>query len=223
MNVRTSAILFDMDNTLLQSNIDYAAMKAEVYAWLAGSGLLPTGYPVHEATTSTMIRDARERGLAGEGLAAVWQIAAKHETAGMAGAGLEPGVLSMLDELGTIVGLKLAVLTNNARAAADRALRETGVLERFELILGREDVPELKPSPQAVLAVLRHCPGIGAAEWLAVGDSWIDGAAAAGAGVPFVAYRADREQLQARGVMPVAAIEHWNEFTSLVRADMGVE
>ena len=26
MNVRPSAILFDMDNTLLQSNIDYAAI-----------------------------------------------------------------------------------------------------------------------------------------------------------------------------------------------------
>ncbi len=206
-----------MDNTLLQSKIDYAAMKLDVYEWLASSGVLPTDYPVQEQTTSTMIRDARAQGLAGEGLAAVWAIAAKHETAGMADAGLEPGVLSMLDELQS-EGLVLAVLTNNARAAADRALRETGVLDRFELVLGREDVPELKPSPEAVLAVLRRYPGMDAADWLAVGDSWIDGAAAAGAGVPFVAYRADRKELRARGVLPVAAIEHWEDFAALVLA-----
>jgi phosphoglycolate phosphatase len=215
--LRPRAILFDMDNTLLQSNIDYAAMKADVYEWLAGSGLLPDGYPMHAETTSTMIMHARGFGLSDEQLAAVWRIAARHETAGMAGAGLKPGAHAMLDKLGAIEGLTLAVMTNNTRAAADRALRETGVLGRFEFVLGREDVPELKPSPEAVLAVMRRCPGMEAADWLAVGDSWIDGAAAAGAGVPFIAYRADLEQLRKRGVVPVAAIEHWDDFALLVR------
>jgi len=210
------AILFDMDNTLLHSRIDYAAMKAEVYDYLASAGFLPEGYPIQAQTTSTLILHAREQGLSGERLAAVWEIAAKHETAGMKDADLEPGALAMLDALRAAGGLKLAVLTNNARAAADRALRETGVLDRFDLVLGREDVPELKPSPTAVSAVLARCPELQPAEWLAVGDAWIDGAAASGAGVPFVAYRADRAAMRARGVQPIAAIEHWDAFLPLL-------
>src|SRR2546426_12758658 len=37
-----------------------------------------------------------------------------------------------------------------------------------------------------------------------VGDSWVDGVAAAAVGVPFVAYRAHAADLTRRGVTPVA-------------------
>jgi beta-phosphoglucomutase-like phosphatase (HAD superfamily) len=39
-----------------------------------------------------------------------------------------------------------------------------------------------------------------------VGDSWVDGVAAAAAGVPFVAYRPDPDELARRGVSPLAAL-----------------
>jgi phosphoglycolate phosphatase-like HAD superfamily hydrolase len=39
-----------------------------------------------------------------------------------------------------------------------------------------------------------------------VGDSWVDGLAAAKAGVPFIAYRAKEAELARWGVTPVAAL-----------------
>ena len=39
-----------------------------------------------------------------------------------------------------------------------------------------------------------------------VGDSWVDGAAAQAGGVPFIAYRPDDAELEARGVVPIARI-----------------
>jgi len=39
-----------------------------------------------------------------------------------------------------------------------------------------------------------------------VGDSWVDGAAAQAAGVPFIAYRPDRAEMAQRGVVIAAEI-----------------
>jgi len=39
-----------------------------------------------------------------------------------------------------------------------------------------------------------------------VGDSWVDGAAAQAGGVPFIAYRPDRAEMERRGVVIAAEI-----------------
>jgi phosphoglycolate phosphatase-like HAD superfamily hydrolase len=48
------------------------------------------------------------------------------------------------------------------------------------------------------------CPAV------VVGDSWVDGVAAAAAGVPFVAYRANPADLARWQVTPVAALSDLN-------------
>lgn len=210
---RVRAILFDMDNTLLASRIDYAAMRREV-----GARLVREGYLAEEetegGTTASLIQAAIGRGLAGEALDRVWAICARHEAEGMRGAGLEPGARDVLEELSGR-GLLLAVLTNNAVAAAERALRDTGIRHYFDAVFGRESVPEPKPSPAAVQAILARYPDVPPGRWLAVGDTWIDGAAAAGAGIAFAAYRASSD-LAARGVVPDVRIERLGELADLV-------
>jgi phosphoglycolate phosphatase len=52
---------------------------------------------------------------------------------------------------------------------------------------------------------LPHAPA--GLEAVVVGDSWVDGVAAAAAGVPFVAYRAREEELRRWGVEPVARLD----------------
>jgi len=42
MNKPIKGIIFDMDNTLLRSNIDFEAMKKETFAFLSTKGILPT-------------------------------------------------------------------------------------------------------------------------------------------------------------------------------------
>lgn len=150
--MRIRAILFDMDNTLLASRIDYDAMRREVGEWLVREGFLAEGEAAG-GTTASLINAAAERGLDGSELDRVWAICARHETEGMRGAGLEPGARETLERLRGR-GLLLVILTNNALAAAERALDETGIRRYFDCVAGRESVPQMKPSPDAVRAVL---------------------------------------------------------------------
>lgn len=215
--MRIRAILFDMDNTLLASRIDYDAMRREVGEWLVREGFLAEGEAAG-GTTASLINAAAERGLDGSELDRVWAICARHETEGMRGAGLEPGARETLERLRGR-GLLLVILTNNALAAAERALDETGIRRYFDCVAGRESVPQMKPSPDAVRAVLARYPHIPRPGWLAVGDSWIDGAAAAGAGVAFAAYRADRKLMMEHGVEPAFWLDQLAELDTLVEAN----
>ena len=122
---RVRAILFDMDNTLLASRIDYAAMRRDVGGWLVREGYLARS-EAEDGTTASLIQTAIGRGLAGEALDRVWAICARHEAEGMRGVKLEPGARETLERLRGR-GLTLALLTNNAEAAAERALGETGI------------------------------------------------------------------------------------------------
>ncbi|WP_426453382.1 HAD family hydrolase [Paenibacillus sp. S-38] len=203
-------IIFDMDNTLLSSRIDFAAMKAEVHRALLDFGGLPDGLPLEQHTTATLIGLAKERGLGAGPLSEVWTLVAEHELRGMEGAGLEPGAETMLKRLHG--RLPLAVVTNNAEPAAAAALELTGISGYLDLLVGREGMEALKPSPAGCLAVLAKYPGLPAADWVSLGDSWIDGRAAMDAGIPFVSYRSPEGVMAARGVRPAGEIMHLDEW-----------
>lgn len=55
---KIQGILFDMDNTLLQSRIDFDNMKKETFRFLADQGILSEDFPIEHHTTSTMIDEA---------------------------------------------------------------------------------------------------------------------------------------------------------------------
>ncbi|MCR8645491.1 HAD family hydrolase [Paenibacillus sp. N1-5-1-14] len=115
----------------------------------------------------------------------MWDIAKKHEVCGMDGADLELGAEEVLSELKG--SYHLAIVTNNSVEAAEITLRDNGILEYFDIIIGRELKKALKPSPDGYLRVLDEFKN-SASEWLSVGDSWIDGMASMSAGIKFIAY-----------------------------------
>ncbi|MDD9267462.1 HAD family hydrolase [Paenibacillus sp. GCM10023248] len=199
-------IIFDMDNTLLQSRIDFKAMKSEVAAWLAEKGLLPANFQADAHTTSTLLAYASENGATDEMIAEALRIAATHELKGMEGAGLEPGAAELLDRL--YGRYKLVIVTNNSHAAAIRALQITGIKDRFDLIVGREQMEAMKPSPSGNLTVLQHFNSLKGDQWIAIGDSWIDGRAAEDAGIPFISYGDSPSSAMAeKRVRPAAHID----------------
>ncbi|TDG00596.1 HAD family hydrolase [Paenibacillus piri] len=203
-------IIFDMDNTILKSTIDFPAMKLAIFDFLVERRILPDDLPIERHTTATVIELARGQSLSGELERQVWDIASRHELAGMQGAGLEPGVRDFLD---AVRGkLTLTVVTNNALPAALHALRETGIAACFELIAGREQMSALKPSPSGYHYVLERCPHIPRSGWISLGDSWIDGKAANDAGVPFISYQTDLDVMESRGVAAIGRIERIREL-----------
>lgn len=205
MGSRIKGIMFDMDNTLLQSRIDFKAMKADIFNFLVQNEVLTADFPIQDHTSSTMMLYVRAQGIDDELDRAMLDIAVKHELIGMEGAGLEQGVVELLDMLHH--RYKLVVVTNNAYDAAVKALNITGVAHYFEMIVGRDQMTAMKPSPSGFQYVLYEFKHIAPNEWLSIGDSWIDGRASLDAGVPFISYVTSMDEMRANGVEPIGQVD----------------
>jgi len=83
-------------------------------------------------------------------------------------------------------GLATAICSTKRRGQIERILARHALLDRFDAIVGGEDVPRHKPAPDALLLALERL-GVAPARALYVGDHQVDADAAAQAGVPFVA------------------------------------
>lgn len=203
---RYKGIIFDMDNTILRSKIDFGAMKAKTFAHLVSRGFLPECLPLERHTTATIIEEAIATGkMTAACIQAMWDVVREVEVVGMQDAELEPGAAELLEGLaGRYV---CAVVTNNAVEAARAALEHNRIISYFGCIVGREMMGKLKPSPDGYLHVLEAYPQIAAGQWISVGDAWIDGKGSADAGIPFVAYQGNREQMRSHGVVPLAEID----------------
>jgi len=97
---------------------------------------------------------------------------------------LYPGVAEMLDAL-RVRGVRLACVTNKRLRFAKALLDQAGLLDRFELLLGGDSVPEKKPSPMLLHAAAERL-GITPDVAAYVGDSYHDMHAAEAAGWRFV-------------------------------------
>ena len=110
-------------------------------------------------------------------------------------------------------GVGLAVLTNNARRAAAAALERFHLLHYLDVVLGRDDVSALKPSPAGLLHAVKI---LGPTSVAMVGDASIDGIAANRAGVPFIAFRPTIADMDRRGVDRWATIHDLSEIATLL-------
>jgi phosphoglycolate phosphatase-like HAD superfamily hydrolase len=129
----------------------------------------------------------------------------------MDAASLEAGALESVTGA-RAAGFATAVWTNNAGAVTRSALDRFGLTAHLDLVVTRDDMKELKPDPDGwrVISAYFSPPAAataGAIDAVVVGDSWVDGVAAARAGVPFVAYRARPTDLARWNIMPVAFID----------------
>ena len=208
-------IIFDMDNTLLKSKIDFTAMKFETFRFLASRELLPQQLDISKHTASTLIEEALKTHLMTEALISeMWEIPTKFESKGMEGAELENGVVEILKELKGRT--RMAVVTNNSNIAAEKALKGHDIFAFFDLVVGRENMTSLKPSPAGFQYILDRCSDISAEEWISVGDSWIDGKASSAAGIKFISYQGDIAKMSMMGVNPYASIEDIRELRDFV-------
>ncbi|PZE21422.1 HAD family hydrolase [Paenibacillus xerothermodurans] len=207
-------IIFDMDNTLLRSNIDFAEMKLEIFRYLVERRVLPADMPIKEHTTATLIEHAKQLRLAPELERDVWAIAAKHELAGMKEAGLERGAAPFLASLSG--EFTLTVVTNISHAAALQALEQTGLAHFFDIIAGREQMAALKPSPSGFHYVMERCRAVRHDRWISVGDAWIDGKAANAAGIPFLSYQTEPAVMTSRGVDSLGTILEISEMKNFL-------
>lgn len=195
-----AAIVFDLDGTLVDSRLDFAALRQEVRTLLASHGLAwPAGRASEPALAEllTWVRDhpapaARQAYV--QAMARVEAVErAGHEAQAM------PDAHAVLARL-RAAGARLGVLTNNARAGSMAQMERLGLAGRVDVVVTRDDVPALKPDPRGLRMTFERL-GRERSRWF-VGDSWIDAAAAEALGVAFIALRLEAETLRAHGLTP---------------------
>jgi phosphoglycolate phosphatase len=199
--------VFDLDHTLVNSPLDLAAMALDIRVLLEGTcGPLPARadrYRVGELIDRCRAESADLE-------AAAWKIALDHEQRAVEDAWIEPGAMEAVRGA-RAAGCAVALWTNNARVVTALALDRFALASHIDLVVTRDEMGALKPAPDGWAVIARHF-GTRERDAVVVGDSWVDGLAAAKAGVPFVAYRAKTPDLERWGIEPVA---HFTDLAAL--------
>ena len=196
--------VFDLDHTLIQTPLNLAAMAVDMRQLIERThGPLPVRQERYRV--GELIAHCQTQAPALE--AAVWEVALDHERRAMEVAALEPGALAAVVGARR-AGFATALWTNNARALTLPALERLGLAGNLDLVVTRDDMRALKPDPDGWRVISEHFRArlAGGTTAVVVGDSWVDGVAAAAAGVPFIAYRARQADLDRWKVTPIAQL-----------------
>jgi phosphoglycolate phosphatase len=166
-----TAVVYDLDGTLVRLDVDWDAVTEEVAAVLRARGLEVAGdslWDLHQRATQ-------------EGyLRRVEAVIADHEREGARSADRLP----LADELPT--GRPTGVCSLNCETACRIALELHGLDGHVDAVVGRDTVETHKPDPEPLLAVL-DALGTDPSGALFVGDSDSDRVTAERAGVDFQA------------------------------------
>jgi HAD superfamily hydrolase (TIGR01509 family) len=144
-------VIFDLDGTLVDSRLDFDAMRLEME--------LPPNEPILESLARLQPPHA----------ARCHEILHRHELAGAERAILLPGVREIVAALHAR-GVRQAVATRNSRCITDTTLSKLDL--PFDLVLTRDDGP-VKPDPWPVQETARRWSLL-AAEIVVVGDYRFD-------------------------------------------------
>ena len=203
MHRRKYGIIFDMDNTLLHSVINFSLMKQRACEIMDKYGIS------HDASlsVSAMVNTAHTTEAAKE---EIWREIQQIEDIGGKNAELEPGIKELLPKLHS--EFILAILTNNTQKSAVDMLAANKIQNYFDMAAGRETVPEAKPSPAGYIHIMKSFPD--KTRWLAIGDALIDAQGAIGAGIPFISYEGSRQENWANhGITPPLTFSRWDKET----------
>jgi len=144
---RLNAVIFDLDGTLVDSRLDFGAMRRELGA--------PSGLGLLEYIEALSSRRARREAM---------DIVHRHEVAGARAATWMPGAEEVLHALHAR-GVPTAIVTRNSRYVAELTMERLGMPPIP--LKAREDAAP-KPDPEALLALAmqwnlapRHCAYVG--------------------------------------------------------------
>jgi len=175
---QTVGVLFDLDGTLVDSKLDFDAIRREME--------LAPGIPILEAFES----------MPPDQLAHCRQILDHHEQQGALRATLLPGVVDLLNRL-TALRTRMAIVTRNGGSIARDVLARLGIVSHFDPIISRDDGP-VKPDPWAIEHICKLWK-TAPSKVVMVGDFHFDITTGrrAGARTVLLARGRDRQQLQA--------------------------
>lgn len=196
------AVIFDLDGTLIDSIPDLMAAVNRMLT-VEGQPAMPRAEVqsyVGDGAPMLVRRVMEARGIDPARHEALTNALVSDYSARAAEATLPyPHVHDVLRALGAS-GYALGICTNKPATATAAVLRALDLDAYFGPVIAGDTLPQRKPDPAPLLAVRA---ALARAEAIYVGDSEIDAAAAAAAGLPFVLFtegylRAPRSSITAR-------------------------
>lgn len=185
------AVIFDLDGTLVDSVPD---IHAAVAAFLTERGHAPLDLATVTSFVGNGVPVLLQRVLRAVGEPYDAEAVAAAEPRFLAIYGIEPSALSRLypgvpAALAALAaaGYRLGVCTNKPTAPTRQVLADFGLSDRFAAVVGGDTLPQRKPDP-APLRRVAELLGVEMTAVAYVGDSEVDAATAAAAGVPFLLF-----------------------------------
>ena len=213
--MKRTALLFDLDGTLIDSLPDLHAALNEMLRELHRPELTP-------AQVRSMIGDGSralvERALGATGPATDLNAAYDrfmpiYERQSTRLSRLYPGVTETLTQLKG-AGARLAICTNKPQIVTISVLKDFGIATCFEAILSGDVVPFRKPDPRHLLAAIEQLHAT-PAEAVMIGDNENDYVAARGAGIPVILMRYGYLRVPSETVSPDAWLD---DFANLPKS-----
>ena len=169
-------MVFDLDGTIVDFNIDFNAARAEVVHLLTKQSLPSSILSVNESVFVTLRKAKRrmkENGKAEQEFVKLKEkviaVVERYESEAAQKTNLIPGILETLKTLREMK-LKIALFTANGEKSTNHILRRFRLRQFFDAIITRESVLAVKPDPVHLEAALKALK-IGPEEAIVVGDS----------------------------------------------------
>ncbi len=190
------AVLFDMDGTLVETDIDFPLMKREMLVLGERQGI-----PASElqgldilAVVNAIVDRLEAQGRADEAVRVREEAFRTLERIELAHSDAAYVIPRAIELLGAIrrAGIKIGIVTRNCRSAVQVSLDRTGVF--YDVLLTRDDVRNTKPHPEHLLLALEAL-GVDPDEALMIGDHWMDVQGGRAAGTRTIGFlRPDRPE-----------------------------
>jgi len=179
--VTIEAVIFDLDGTLANFNLDFKALRSEVRSHLIRAGVPTSVLSVSESifemlkkseiffkngdktNSAKVFEEVRSQALA---------IAEKYEMEAATTTSLQTGAVEMLKEL-KMMKLKMGLCTTNSEKAAKYILQRFKIEDYFKTIVSRDKVKYVKPHTEQFELALKAL-GARAQGTVIVGDSVVD-------------------------------------------------
>lgn len=155
------AIVFDLDGTLVDFNLDYRALRAEVRSHLLKTGVPASVLSLKENIFETLRKT--EIFLKNAGKSTEWieeirydvlGIAEKYELEAAVSTELLPGAVETLKTLKRM-GLRIGLCTISSEKSASYILHRFRILDFFDAVVTRNMVNQVKPNPEHLEVVLK--------------------------------------------------------------------
>jgi len=213
-------VLFDLDGTLVDSNLDLAPAVNHA---LAAEGRAPVSHSQVRGFIGGGAARMLERALEASGgpvsedrFVQLTDIALAHYWAHLADNTVPfPGCIDALTQL-KASGVRLAVCTNKSEAPARELIEALGMTHFFTAIYGADTLgrERAKPHPDMLLAAARDCGG---GRFAMIGDSTFDTRAAKAAGAPVVVLSFGYNDMDASQMGADAVIDDFAELIPVLK------